>query len=100
MSDWLTGIHKWSINLLVALIALHLGAIFYYAKIKKEKLVKPMLTGWKDVQAGHGKSATGGGIVAFVVALALALGAVYAVSGPWLERPAASVEKATSTPAW
>ncbi len=100
MSDWLTGIHKWSINLLVALIALHLGAIFFYAKIKKDNLVKPMLTGWKDVQAGHGKSATGGGIIAFVVTLAIALGAVYAVSGPWLERPAAAVEKATSTPAW
>lgn len=100
LSDSLTGLHKLSINLLVALIALHLGAIFFYTKVKKDNLVKPMLTGWKDVQTGHGKSATGGGIVAFVVAFLIALGAVYAGSGQWLQRPAATVEKTTSTPAW
>lgn len=100
MSDWLTGIHRLSVNLLAALIALHLGAIFFYTKVKKDNLVKPMITGWKDVQTGHGESATGGGIVAFVVALLIALGAVYAGSGQWLEHPATAIEEPSSTPAW
>ena len=100
LSDWLTGIHRWSINILIALIVLHLAAIVFYTKVKKDNLVRPMLTGWKNVQPGQGKSATGGGPIAFAVALAIALGAVYAASGRWVERPAPTVETSTSTPAW
>ena len=40
-----------------------------------------MLNGWK---VGAGETAKGGGIVAFLVALALALAAVYVASGGWL----------------
>lgn len=100
LSDWLTGIHKLSVNLLIALIALHLAAIAFYATVKKDDLIKPMLTGWKDVPPGQGKSATGGGPIAFAVALVIALGAVYAASGRWLERPAPIVDTTTSAPAW
>ena len=84
VSDQLTGIHKLSINFLIALIVLHLGAIAFYALVKKEKLVGPMVTGWKDAEPGHGESATGGGPVAFVIALLFALAAVYAGSGVWI----------------
>ena len=99
-SDWLTGVHKLSINLLFAVIALHIGAIAFYAKVKKEDLVKPMVTGWKDVPAGSGDPATGGGIIAAVIALLIAVGAVYAGSGQWLAPPETGVEKTTSAPAW
>ena len=84
LSDWLTGVHKLSIKLLIAMIVLHLAAITFYTTVKKDKLVKPMLTGWKDVEPGCGKAATGGSKLAFVVALLIALGAVYAGSGRWL----------------
>lgn len=100
LSDWLTGIHKFSINLLIAMIALHLIAIAFYTKVKKNSLVKPMLTGWKDIQPGQGKSATGGGRIAFIVALLVALGAVYACSGLWMEPPAQATETTTQAPAW
>lgn len=100
LSDWLTSVHRLSINALIALIALHLAAIVFYAKVRKDDLVKPMLTGWKEVEPGHGKSATGGGPIAFAVALAVALGAVYAASGEWIERPAPEIKTNTSTPAW
>lgn len=100
LSDWLTGLHKTAINLLIALIALHLGAIAFYTKVKKDNLVKPMITGWKDVQPGQGKSATGGGPIAFVVALLIAAGAVYVGAGQWAERPADAAETTTSAPAW
>ena len=82
------------------MIVLHLAAIVFYTKVKKDNLVRPMLTGWKNVQPGQGKSATGGGPIAFAVALAIALGAVYAASGRWIERPAPTVATSTSTPAW
>jgi len=69
---------------LIALIALHLAAILFYTHVKKEQLVKPMITGWKDIQSGQGESARGGGMIAIIVALVIALAAVYGGSGAWL----------------
>ena len=83
LSDSLTGIHKISISVLIALIALHLAAIAFYTHVKKEQLVKPMITGWKDVKPGQGESTRGGGMIAILIALAIALAAVYAASGVW-----------------
>jgi hypothetical protein len=60
-------------------MALHLVAIVFYVRFKKEKLVKPMVTGWKEVSSGT--SATQGGWRAFTVAFFLALAAVYGASG-------------------
>ena len=99
LSDRLTGIHELTSNALIALIVLHLAAIAFYGHIKKQKLIKPMVTGWKDLAAGEkGESATGGGVIAFVVALAIALAAVYGASGAWLPAPAAAAVQ--SAPAW
>ena len=59
-----------------------------------------MVTGYKELAPGEtGESATGGGLVAFIVALAIALGAVYAASGAWYSAPppAAAVQ---TTPTW
>jgi cytochrome b len=93
LSDNLTGVHKFSINALILMIVLHLGAILFYACVKKDNLVKPMITGWKDVAPGQGESAKGGGRPAFIGALLIALIAVYGASGAWLSAPP------TSTPA-
>lgn len=87
LSDRLTGIHRLSSNLLIALVALHIGAIAFYVRIKKENLVKPMLTGWKDDAEGHAKSAHGGGIVALIVALTMAGAAIFGASGYWIPAP-------------
>lgn len=81
-SDRLSGIHHLLSNVLIGLIVLHVVAIGYYGHVRKQKLLKPMLTGWKD--AADGESATGGGIVALLLALAIAGAAVYAASGLWL----------------
>ncbi|MBK7674180.1 MAG: cytochrome b/b6 domain-containing protein [Candidatus Accumulibacter sp.] len=97
LSDRLTGLHKLSVNALIALVVLHLAAILYYTRVRKDNLLKPMLTGWREVAPGQGTSATGGGPIAFVIALLIALAAVYAASGSWLPAaPSAPV----STPAW
>jgi cytochrome b len=87
LSDKLTGLHKLSSNLLIALIALHLAAILFYVHIKKDNLLKPMITGWKEVKPGEGKSATGGGALVFIVALIIALAVVYGGSGAWIPAP-------------
>jgi len=100
LSDRLTGIHELTSNVLIALIVLHLAAIAYYAHIKKDNLVKPMITGWKDLPPGAaGESANGGGALALIVALAIAVAAVYGASGAWYAAPppAAAVQ---TTPTW
>jgi cytochrome b len=88
LSHRLTRIHKFTINLLYAMIALHIGAIGYYASVKKDNLVKAMVTGWKDLAPGQaGESATSATVVALVIALTIAFAAMYAASGAWLPKP-------------
>ncbi len=95
VSNRLSGLHHLAANGLYGLVALHLGAIAYYARIKKNDLIKPMITGW---HAGEGEAARGGGALALTVALLLAAAAGYGASGAWLPEPPppATVE----TPDW
>jgi len=94
----LTGLHKKLAYVLLALTALHIAAIAFYVGLKKDKLIQPMLTGWKEVEAGE--SAQNGGPLAFVVALVIALAAVVAASGA--ARTAAGMPAAAVAPkpAW
>lgn len=85
LSGKITGIHQLFEKALMLLVALHIGAIVFYARVKKHNLVKPMLTGWTDGKPCE--SARGGGAVAFIVALLIALGAVWAASGALLSAP-------------
>lgn len=98
LSEQLIGIHKISVNVLIALIVLHLGAILFYTQIKKDDLVRPMITGWKDIPLGAGKSATGGGVLAFCIALLISMAAIYGGSGEWFSTPPPAPPAAT--PAW
>lgn len=97
LSNRLSGLHELLSNILIALVVLHLAAIAFYGHVKKDKLIKPMLTGWKEGTTGE--SAKGGGWIAVIVALTIALAAVYGASGAWLPEalpPSSSPE----TPAW
>ena len=87
LSNKLTGLHEFTVNILIALIVLHLAAIMFYVHVKKDNLIKPMITGWKEVKAGEGKPATGGGLIAIGLALIIAVAAVYGGSGAWISRP-------------
>ncbi len=51
IASWLTGLHEFNSNLIYALVGLHLLAIFYYQKVKKQDLIRPMLTGDKDLSS-------------------------------------------------
>lgn len=52
LSDWLTTIHKYNFNVLLALIGVHVAAVLYYLIWKSENLIKPMFTGRKQLPAG------------------------------------------------
>ena len=95
LSDRARGIHHLFEPLVLLLVFLHVAAIAFYVRVRKETLVMPMITGWRE---GSGESARGGGPVAFVVAVAIALAAVYAASGAWL--PAPPPPPAGEAPTW
>jgi cytochrome b len=47
-SDLLTSLHKINRIVLFCLIGMHLAALVFYTRIKKEPLVKAMISGYKD----------------------------------------------------
>ena len=51
-SDWLSHIHALNFNLIEAVIVLHVLAIAVYAVLKRQNLVRPMLTGTKSMPEG------------------------------------------------
>ncbi len=96
LSNRLTGVHHLLSNVLIGLVVLHIVAIAFYGHVKKRNLIKPMITGWKD--DADGESARGGGFLALLVALAIALAAIYGASGAWL--PEVPPPAAGEVPTW
>ena len=89
LSDRLSGLHHLLSNVLIALVVLHIGAVIFHGRVKKDDLIKPMLTGWKEGVSGE--PARGGGILALVVAVVIAGAVVCGASGIWLPAPPAEV---------
>ena len=52
----LTGIHRQNFNVMLALIIVHVVAIFFYLIFKKQNLIKSMFTGRKPILASEWKS--------------------------------------------
>jgi cytochrome b len=76
-------LHHTAFNLLLALIALHLAAIAYYAVVKRQNLVGAMVTGRKRLpdQAGMLRPAGIGGLIAAVVVAVGVVGLLLRMSG-------------------
>ncbi len=51
-AEALTEAHELGFNLILAFVALHLAAIFYYRVIRRDDLVRPMLTGRRTFPSG------------------------------------------------
>ena len=83
----LTSWHMRMEYVIYGLIALHLAAIAVHELIKRERLVKPMITGRKQVEARDARHARGGGWVAFLLAVLIAAGAVWVANGALLSPP-------------
>lgn len=79
----ITNWHHQASNLLFVLLGLHVAAIAFYARVKKDKLVQPMVTGWKDVPADL-PAPRRARRIALVVALGVGVGAIYGASGAWI----------------
>lgn len=91
-SDKLTGWHNSSINVLLGLIALHLVAIVYYRVAKKTNLVKPMLTGKKEIprvlaEAISAHEATKAGVIRFSLSLIISSTAAWGAAGGITQLP-------------
>jgi cytochrome b len=76
-SDGLTQFHRFNASLIVALVLLHLSAVFFYLVFKRENLIKPMITGKKDY-SGEAESAPGSLKLALAILL-VAAGVVYLI---------------------
>jgi cytochrome b len=50
--EWLTGIHHRNFNLILAAAGLHVLAVLAYRLLKGQNLVRPMVTGVKELPAG------------------------------------------------
>jgi cytochrome b len=50
--DILMEVHETTFDVLLALVAIHVTAVFFYRFVKKDDLVRPMLTGYKKVVSG------------------------------------------------
>lgn len=78
MSDAMNDIHEANFNLLLALIGVHVGAIVFYLVVKRENLVRPMLTGRRHLPASSPEAkARGGHALLGAVVLALSAAAVW-----------------------
>lgn len=97
-SDRLTGLHHLFGDAVIGLVVLHVAAIVFYVRVKKHNIVRPMVTGWKA--DAEGESAQGGGLVALILALIVAVACIYGASGAWLPEPPPAAPAASSTPSW
>lgn len=79
-SDALTRGHLFNRQIILFLVALHLGAVFFHWVVKRENLIKPMITGVKNWEGEVASPADGSTWLAAVIA-GLAAGAVYLLAG-------------------
>jgi len=85
--DWLSGLHRQNYWLIIVLVGLHVSAVLFYALVKKDNLVRPMITGMKEVEDADAAPAQGGGVVALIVALAITAAVLYFATGSFIEPP-------------
>ncbi len=75
--------HHLLFNVILGVVALHVAAILYYLVIRRDNLVKPMITGRKDM-GGVAEQPRKGSTVAFVLCALAAFGFMWWI---WLGAP-------------
>ncbi|MEE4262397.1 MAG: cytochrome b/b6 domain-containing protein [Desulfobacteraceae bacterium] len=53
LSDWLSAVHRLNRYLIMVLVATHVSAVLFYLLVKRENLIKPMISGVKHWRGGH-----------------------------------------------
>lgn len=93
LSDSLTGLHHRLEWVTLGLAGLHIVSVVFYLIFKRKDLLTPMITGWKrsallEIDPGRGSRK------GLVLAISVAVLAVFLVSGEWIaESPASSVSE-------
>lgn len=84
---FLTSMHRFNQYIIMALVALHIGAILFYQFYKKESLVAPMITGDRNGEEAFGGTASPEPIdtgkqrlVALTIFIAVGLGLYYLIN--------------------
>ena len=102
-----TGWHRLLADGLFVLLALHLLAIAFHVIVKRHRLIRPMVTGLQDVDAGTPppRPVRGYGRFGLLVAVSLAAVGVLALVGAGeapaaAAAPAATARAAAPAPAW
>ena len=98
-STWISGLHETNFAILATVVALHVAAIVFYARVKKDNLVMPMVRGYKDV-AHDEPTATAAGWPTLVVAILIGVGAAWLASGVLAGKSAPAAATSTQTPSW
>lgn len=78
-STLMTRIHHYNEKVMYALVALHIGAILYYAFVKREDLVRPMVTGRKSWPHGEAPADARGPVTLAIVLLAIVIALVWGI---------------------
>jgi cytochrome b len=79
-SDLLTRVHKINFKVLLTLLVVHVAAALFYLSVKRENLIRPMVTGYKLVpQTQPAQDRRGGPLWLAGVLLALCAAAVWAI---------------------
>ena len=86
-SDLAISWHKTIFWVLVALIATHLAAIAYYTRVRKQDLIRPMLTGRATTDDPTATDGRGGGLLVLLVAIAIGAVAAWAAPGGLVPPP-------------
>jgi cytochrome b len=73
--------------LIYGLIALHIAAVLFHVLVRKEILIKPMITGRRPAKDHQSEQPTGGGWLAFSVALAVTAVVLWIANGALLPEP-------------
>lgn len=96
LSNLISGWHRNAEFIVFTLVGVHVGAVLFYLHVKKDNLIRPMITGTRVVNDPSIASARGGNVVSLIVALALAGLAVWAAAGGFLPPP----PPPAAVPAW
>ena len=79
VSEWATSMHSTNSDILLGLMALHIAAILFYKFIKKQSLVKPMVTGVSTEEAEIVNPLIERPLAVFLLTAAIAVAIPYAI---------------------
>ena len=77
-SDWLTGVHHLNKKVLIGLVIIHICAVLFYLMVKRDNLIKPMITG-KKIWNHSQHPSRGNPLVAFIIAAAVTFVAYFLI---------------------